>query len=49
MWLTVLSNQLPILALVSHYPTNKLIGRKPLPKRPKPLVMELYPHHHMRY
>ncbi len=37
-WLTVLSDQLPILALVSHYPTNKLIGRRPLPKRPKALV-----------
>jgi len=27
-WLTVLSDQLPIVALVGHYPTNKLIGRK---------------------
>ena len=27
MWLTTLSGQLPIVALVGHYPTNKLIGR----------------------
>ncbi len=32
-WLIVLSDQLPIVALVGHYPTNKLIGRKPLLKR----------------
>jgi hypothetical protein len=33
MWLIVLSDQLPIIALVSRYPTNKLIGRSPLPLR----------------
>ena len=33
MWLIVLSDQLPIIALVSHYLTNKLIGRRPLLKR----------------
>ena len=27
-WLIVLSDQLPIVALVGHYPTNKLIGRR---------------------
>ena len=26
-WLIILSDQLPVLALVSHYLTNKLIGR----------------------
>ncbi len=26
-WLIVLSDQLPIEALVGHYPTNKLMGR----------------------
>ena len=26
-WLIVLSDQLPIVALVSRYPTNKLMGR----------------------
>ena len=33
MWLIVLSDQLPVDALVGRYPTNKLIGREPLPKR----------------
>jgi hypothetical protein len=32
-WLIILSDQLPITALVGRYPTNKLIGRKPLPGR----------------
>ncbi len=32
-WLIVLSDQLPIKALVSHYLTNKLIGRRPLLER----------------
>ena len=32
-WLVVLSDQLPVDALVGHYPTNKLIGREALPKR----------------
>ncbi len=32
-WLIVLSDQLPIVALVSRYLTNKLIGRRPIPKR----------------
>ncbi len=27
MWLIILSDQLPVLALVGHYPTNKLMGR----------------------
>ncbi len=26
-WLIILSDQLPIVALVGHYPTNQLIGR----------------------
>ena len=29
-WLTILSDRLPVLALVSRYLTNKLIGRGPL-------------------
>jgi hypothetical protein len=39
-WLIILSDQLPIVALVGHYPTNKLMGRGPvLHQRPKlPLV-----------
>ena len=32
-WLAVLSDQLPVVALVSFYLTNKLIGRGPLPTR----------------
>ena len=32
-WLTVLSDQLPVDALVGRYPTNKLIGREALPKQ----------------
>ncbi len=27
MWLIILSDQLPVLALVGRYPTNKLMGR----------------------
>ena len=33
MWLIVLSDQLPIIALVGFYPTNKLIGRGPILRR----------------
>ncbi len=32
-WLIVLSDQLPIEALVGRYPTNKLIGRGLIPRR----------------
>ena len=32
-WLIILSDQLPIVALVSHYLTNKLIGRDPIQDR----------------
>ena len=38
-WLIILSDQLPIIALVSHYLTNKLIGRRPILKcEPKPTL-----------
>jgi hypothetical protein len=47
MWLIILSDQLPVVALVSHYLTNKLIGREPLFRRelapafpPKPCDFE---------
>ena len=33
MWLVVLSDQLPVVALVSRYLTNKLIGRESIPDR----------------
>ncbi len=48
-WLAVLSNQLPIVALVGRYLTNKLIGRKPLPEHPKALMVKLHFYHHIRY
>ncbi len=32
-WLIILSDQLPIVALVGRYPTNKLMGREPIPRR----------------
>ena len=32
-WLAVLSDQLPIVALVGLYPTNKVIGRGLVPVR----------------
>ncbi len=31
-WLIILSNQLPVLTLVGHYPTNKLMGRRLIPR-----------------
>ena len=36
-WLIVLSDQLPIFALVGRDPTNKLIGREPVHERVAPL------------
>ena len=33
-WLIVLSDQLPVFALVSRYLTNELMGRGPIPWRP---------------
>jgi hypothetical protein len=32
-WLFILSDQLPVLALVVFYTANKLMGRRPIPKR----------------
>ena len=31
MWLAILSDQLPVVALVGRHPANQLIGREPLP------------------
>ena len=42
-WLVVLSDQLPVVALVGRYLTNKLIGREPIPKR------NPFPHLAMRH
>ncbi len=50
-----LSGRLPVIALVSHYLTNKLIGREPLLKRqaaeavPAFNVQGMRPGHHIRY
>ena len=35
-WLIILSDQLPVVAMVSHYLTIKLIGRGLIFRRPKP-------------
>src|SRR4029078_12672206 len=32
-WPVALSDRLPVVALVGHHPTNKLIGRGPIPHR----------------
>ena len=50
-WLIVLSDQLPIVALVSRYLTNKLMGRGPISmRRPKlPLQPSLMRRQHIRY
>ena len=42
MWPYTLSGRLPIIALVGRYPTNKLIGRELILKRPKALTLKAY-------
>ncbi len=42
MWLVVLSDQLTIVALVGHYPTNKLIVRRPLIRRLPALPLRVH-------
>jgi hypothetical protein len=49
MWLAILSDQLPVVALVGRYPANKLIGREPLPVRRSFLPQETPPKDRMRY
>ncbi len=44
MWLTILSDQLPVIALVSRYLTNKLIGRGLLFKRQVPCEIPAFSH-----
>ncbi len=41
-WLIILSDQLRIVALVGRYPTNKLIRRGSILKRPKPLPLRAH-------
>ena len=43
MWLTVLSNQLLIVARVGRYPTSWLIRREPIPRRLGLLSLDAYP------
>jgi hypothetical protein len=44
-WPDALSGRLPVAALVGHHPTNKLIGRGPIPSRknfpPPPMQAEV--------
>ncbi len=54
MWLTILSDQLPVEALVSRYLTNKLMGRGFLSKRQVPKDPRLWlsldaQENHIRY
>src|SRR6185295_16175155 len=46
-WPVALSGRLPVVALVGHHPTNKLIGREPIPDRktfhPPPCSDRSYP------
>src|SRR6185295_3870903 len=46
-WPVALSGRLPVVALVGHHPTNKLIGREPIPHRktfhPTPCEARSYP------
>ncbi len=42
-WLFILSDQLPVLALVSHYLANKLMGRRLILKRELPWRGPLWP------
>ncbi len=42
-WLFILSDQLPVSALVGRYPTNKLMGRRLIPKRKLPWRGLLWP------
>lgn len=41
-WLIILSDQLLIIALVGHYPTNKLIKRRLLHRRLAPLTLRYH-------
>ena len=49
LWPVVLSHRLPVVSLVGRYPTNYLIGRKPLRGRPKALMHGPTAMNHMRY
>ena len=42
MWPIILSDRLLIVALVGHYPANKLIRRKLILGRPKALILRYH-------
>ena len=48
-WPIALSDQLPIVALVGHYPTNKLIGRGPILKQKPELPFSTEPYESAGY
>jgi hypothetical protein len=48
-WLIILSDQLPVIALVSRYLTNKLIGRGPILSRIAAFFTEDVFGDHMRH
>ena len=49
LWLVVLSDQLPVIGLVGHYPANYLIGREPLLRRLAAFLSGSEPGELMRY
>ncbi len=48
-WLIILSNQLPIIALVGYYPANKLMGHGPIFRRKHASIGLLYSAETIRY
>ena len=42
-WPDTLSGRLPVVALVGHHPTNKLIGRGPIPHRKSFPPQDMHP------
>ncbi len=49
MWLIILSDQLPIVALVGRYPANKLMGRDLISDRRSFQAQAMQPALNMRY
>jgi hypothetical protein len=47
-WLAILSDQRPVIATVGRYPAVQLMGRGPLPARPKPFLARLQAAERMR-
>ena len=49
MWLAILSDQLPVVALVGRHPANELIGREPLPPPRRFPAADMRHRQRMRY